>query len=233
MPDAVQQPGTAQHGGAVTGLGDRPSGMSGRLRETAPPRLSRWRNPARHSALRWLKPSGHRVDNVGVSTPPCRAGSRNEDGFTLIELIVVMAIGGTLATLGVFGFSSFQTGSEHRGSTGELVSALRNASERSISEGRTHCVALAPGGRSYTTWRYACGATGSQLGGARKTQTPAVTIAATVSLPVPAPACPAGHSCLYFYPRGTATPATLTVASTKRSPTYTVHVEGLTARVYS
>ena len=192
-----------------------------------PPRI--WRSPDRHSALRWLKPSRHGDDNTRVRTPPPRA----DDGFTLVELIVVMAIGGTLASLGAFGFSSFQTGSEHRGSTGELVSALRSASERSISEGRTHCVDLAPGGQSYTTWRYACGASGSQVGGSRKTQTTAVTITATVSLPVPAPDCPAGHSCLYFYPRGTATPATLTVASTKRSPTYTVRVEGLTARVYS
>ena len=180
-------------------------------------------------ALQGLKPSGHEVDNSRVRTPPAPA----DEGFTLVELIVVMAIGGTLATLGAFGFSSFQTGSEHRGSTAELVSALRNASERTISEGRTHCVDVAPGGRSYTTWRYACGGTGSQLGGARKTQTPAVTIAATVSVPAPAPDCPAGHSCLYFYPRGTATPATLTVSSSKRSPAYTVRVEGLTARVYS
>lgn len=165
-----------------------------------------------------------------MSTPPVRQA---EEGFTLVELIVVLALGGTLAALGAFGFATFQAGSEQRGSTAELVSALRSASERSISEGRTYCVDLIAGGRSYSTWRYACGAGGSQLGGARTTQTREVTIAAAVSLPVPAPPCPAGHACVYFYPRGTATPATLTVASTKRSPTYAVHVEGLTARVYS
>ena len=158
---------------------------------------------------------------------------RRDDGFTLIELIAVMAIGGVLATVGAFGFTNLQSGSEHRGSTAELVSALRSASERAISEGRTHCVDLDQTGRSYSTWRYSCGPTGSQLGRSRRTQTQAVTITAVLSLPTPTPACPGGHRCLYFYPRGTATPATLTVTSSKRSRAYTVRVEGLTARVYS
>jgi len=156
-----------------------------------------------------------------------------EHGFTLLELLVVMSIAGTLALIGGFGFVNYRSLAQQRGSTQELTSFLRNVSERSVSEGRTFCVDLAAGGQSYTLWQYACtAATGSQLPGMKQTQSPKVAITATVSSPLPSPPCPASDTCLYFYPRGTAVPATLRVASTVRPNVYVVHVEGLTARVY-
>lgn len=154
-----------------------------------------------------------------------------DGGFTMIELMVVMVIVSILASIAMFGFWSWQRTAQQQGSAKELVSQLRNASERAISEGRTYCVGIDSTNRSYTLWRYTCG-TGTQVAGPYTTQSPNVTFASTLSLPTPAPACPAGNTCLYFYPRGTAIPATLNVNSSARSKVYTVTVEGLTARVY-
>ena len=161
-----------------------------------------------------------------------------DNGFTLVELMVTMAIAGTLSAIAIFGFANYRNTSQHQGSAQEIVSVLRSTSEQAISEGRTYCVDLqnaspATGNRTFSTWRYSCGGAGSsQSGGTRTTQSTDITFSAIVTNPATPPACPASHACLYFYPRGTALPATVTVASSKRSKTYAIHVEGLTARVY-
>jgi prepilin-type N-terminal cleavage/methylation domain-containing protein len=161
-----------------------------------------------------------------------RGARAGQDGFSLMELMVVMSMTGILMAIAGYGTMNWQRTSEHKGSALALVSFLRKASEQSISEGRTYCVDLAPT-RSMQLWRYACStATGSAVTGVRQTQNARVTLESSVTLPTPAPACPSGDKCVYFYPRGTATPATVIVRSTARSNLYTVHVEGLTARVY-
>ncbi len=166
-----------------------------------------------------------------------RAGRRGSDGFTLIELLVVMSIVGVLAAVSSFSFADEMHKRQQQGSTQEIVSFLRSASVQSVSEGRTYCVSLAAAAapavnRGYTLWRYSCGgSTSVQVGGARATQSPNVSFSLTVTAPAANP-CQAGSKCVYFYPRGTATPSAITVSSTKRSKTYSISVEGLTARVY-
>lgn len=158
-------------------------------------------------------------------------GSRHSDGgFTLIELVVVMSMAGMLLALGIFGFTSWRQTAQQQGSASELTSTLRSASVRAVSEGRAYCVNIS-GGTTYTLWRYTCG-TGTQVAGPFRVQSAAVSFTAAITTPSPSPACPTASSCLYFYPRGTAIPATVTVSSTARSKIYTVNVEGLTARVY-
>lgn len=161
-----------------------------------------------------------------------RYDGAQDHGFTLIELLVVMAIAGVLASLGIFGFANWQTTAQHQGSAQELVSQLRNTAELALSEGRTHCVDLDAANRSYSVYRRECSAAGTLVSRARTTQSSAVTFTASMTEPTPEPPCPAGHDCVYFYPRGTATQGTITVASSKRSKLYTIHIEGLTARVY-
>jgi prepilin-type N-terminal cleavage/methylation domain-containing protein len=173
---------------------------------------------------------------VLVRTPGRTGAAADDAGFTLIELIAVMTVGGVLLAMSGFGFVNYRNTAQQQGSTDQLVSALRNASVRAISEGRTYCVDVAPDGRSYQLWRVACDtATGTPVAAPAKVQGGAVTLAATVPFPasaVPAPLCPTTHRCLSFSPRGTAVPARIVVSSTARQKTYTVRVEGLTARVY-
>lgn len=162
-----------------------------------------------------------------------RTGPGSDAGFTLIELVVVMSIAGVLAAIATYGFVNWRYTSEEQGSAQTLVSQLRSTAEVAISEGRTYCVDLDAANRSYSVWRYACSTTtGAQTSGTLQTQSSRVTFTPSITVPSPAPACPSGHACVYFYPRGTATPGTITVASSARSKVYTIHIEGLTARVY-
>jgi prepilin-type N-terminal cleavage/methylation domain-containing protein len=153
-----------------------------------------------------------------------------DSGFTLIELLVTMAIASVLMSIGIYGFVNWQHTAQQQGSASSLVSTLRTASERAISEGRTYCVDVS-GGTSYSLWRYSCGsAVGTKVAGPYAVQSK-VSLATVNTLPAGA-ACPGGDKCVYFYPRGTAVPTTVTVSSSVRSRTYVVHVEGLTARVW-
>ena len=161
---------------------------------------------------------------TGLSAPGRRV--RLDQGFTIVELMVTMLIASTLMSIGVFGFTNWQQTSQQRGTAQELVSALRSAAVRSVSEGRTYCVGL--GAQSYVVFRGVSCSTGTLARGGARTAGPQVSLTTNVTS---AP-CTAGHKCIYFYPRGTATPATVNVTSTARSKTYTITVEGLTARVY-
>jgi prepilin-type N-terminal cleavage/methylation domain-containing protein len=159
---------------------------------------------------------------------PAQARSPH-DGFTMIELLVVMIVASVLMSIGIFGFTNWQQTAQQQGSASQLVSTLRSSSEKAISEGRTYCVDISAG-TSYTQWRYSCGAGGTQVAGPYTVQSK-VTLETTNALPLGA-TCPASHRCVYFYPRGTAVATTVAVRSTVRSRVYTVHVEGLTARVW-
>lgn len=148
----------------------------------------------------------------------------------MIELLVTMMIASVLASIASVGVLTWRNVAEQQGSAHELVSELRKTVQRSVSEGRTYCVAFTPT-RSYAVMRSSCGSTVALVGGAQTTQSSRVSLMASVSGPSGLVGCPAGSTCVYFYPRGTATPARILVRSSARDKVYAVQVEGLTARV--
>lgn len=63
---------------------------------------------------------------------------RKEDGFSLIELLVVMALISALATISMLSFTSYRRASEWRGAARETVAILRNAQQRAVTEAQTY-----------------------------------------------------------------------------------------------
>lgn len=149
-----------------------------------------------------------------------------------------MVVGSIVMAIGGLSFTGWKSATEQRGTADRLQSELRKASTLATTEGRTYCVEVRSSAQTVQRWRYRCEASGSpvgtKVGGAAGPQGSHVTL--TPRAPIPAVTgtrpCPTGSTCVYFYPRGTATPAKFEVGSSKRSQTYTINVEGLTSRVY-
>jgi len=164
---------------------------------------------------------------------------RRDGGFTMLEMIVTLALGSILMAAATWGMHSYLVSTRQANTATDVRSALRNAAERSLSEGRTYCVYFQS--TKWTVYKYTCsgttpsGMTATKAGGPYAVQDPSITIT-NVSFPAPSPAnpnqvtsCPAAGACAYFYPRGNALAGSLRV--TRASKTYTINVEGLTARV--
>lgn len=171
---------------------------------------------------------------MDVTTVPLRDRVRHEGGFTLVELMVVvalMAVAGTLALVGLRGYGGTQ---DHQGSANELVSDLRNAGQRAVTEGRTYCMHVDAAAEQWTLYRKSCSAAGAVLQGPTRTRGD-VRLG---NLQITSTVCPQPSSCIYFKPRGTATGGTSADPERSKldieragSAAITVTVEGLTARV--
>lgn len=145
----------------------------------------------------------------------------------MAELLVGMIVVSILAGLSISGWTRYQRNLEHRGTALELVSALRNAQQRSLTEAKTYCVSFDPATRSYRTYKFACGATGTALGEAKKTRSQRVLLQTPAFLQTDG----SSGTTLSFFPRGSATKGTVRVGRTGGSKTYSISVEGLTGRV--
>lgn len=157
---------------------------------------------------------------------PNRTRARRDAGFTLIETLVVVLIIGVGATIAVSGFNSYAKSAEHSGTRNDVVSALRAANQRALSEAKVYCVRFAADGKSWTTFRGPCGTTaikGPEPVGGRQVSLTDVGFLR--------PDGSSGSRDVEFTARGTASKGSLLIARADSSKTYTVTVEGLTARV--
>ena len=143
-----------------------------------------------------------------------------------------MLLAGILMAIGMLAMRNFLLSSREAGTAKDIRSALRNASENSLSQGRTYCVYF-----TTTTWavyKSSCTVAANKTAGPFTVDDTSITLSTIFTAPgTPVPnqttACPVASRCAYFYPRGTALAGN--VAVTRGSKTYTISVEGLTSRV--
>ena len=157
-----------------------------------------------------------------------RARTPVDAGYTMIEMIVTIALAGTLMAIAVSGWQGWARASEQEGLVTELRGVLRQAQQRAVTTGASTCVLFSAAEDTWTVYRGRCDSPGKV-----RTEGP---VAAGDDLDLVAPAFQHGESTylpgVSFAPRGTATAGDVRVTR-EGGPTVTVSVEGLTGRVSS
>ena len=150
---------------------------------------------------------------------------RRESGFTLIETMFAMVLFGILVAVAAPPYSAYRAKQQHQGATREMVAFLRRAQVHAVSEETTYRVDIASDGKSAQTYRF--DGASYKAGQVLKVPTSSVTFSNASFVQ---PSGGTGTS-VWFYPRGSGSKGSITVTRTGTSKTYTIEVEGLTARV--
>ena len=150
-----------------------------------------------------------------------------DSGFTLIEVMVTIALLGLMMAIAVSGWSSWAKAAAHKGTAREMQTVMRQTEQQAVTEGRAMCVWFDVTANTYTVYRGACDVTTKQkVAGPYETDSPDVLIAS------PSFTTSTGTSPgVTFYSRGTAWPGEVRVTRAGSSKTYVLKVEGLTGRV--
>jgi prepilin-type N-terminal cleavage/methylation domain-containing protein len=145
-------------------------------------------------------------------------------GFSLIEVATAMVLFGIMCAILVGPWIKHHHAQQHAGATRTVVAAMRAAQAASVAENATYRVDFTTG----STKLY------------RRTATTPYTLVRTVEVEDSSVTLSgasfvdsggATSSSVYFYPRGSASKGQLTVGRSGSAKTYTITVEGLTARV--
>ncbi len=154
---------------------------------------------------------------------------RNRDeGYTLVEVLVVVALLGVMMAIAVSGWSSWARASQQAGTASSIRTTLRAAQQRAVTEGRSACVLFDTAADTYTVYRGACDdpARVKVLG-------PVGTESPDVEISSPSFTSSAGvvSQGVTFRARGTAWAGRVLITRRGSSKTYTITVERLTGRV--
>jgi type II secretory pathway pseudopilin PulG len=157
----------------------------------------------------------------------------------MIELLTAMAVFGVVSAIAVGSLISWRNAQAEKGAVRQVVSSMRNVQGRALSEGTTYCVVFATGAgtSSMTTYRTPGAGTGALPAGyscttGTKTAGPE-TIPSRTFFSSAAFDQRNGSttSFVLFYPRGAASPGTVTIARSGASKVYTITTDALTGRV--
>ena len=154
-----------------------------------------------------------------------------DSGFTLIEIMVVVALISLVSAIGVGSWRQWAIASAHKGAAADLQTVMRQTQVRAVTEGVSFCVKFDTTAETYTVYRRPC-------------DTPAALPLVKVNGPFTLGDShllltgvqfqqPDGSFASYvtFRASGSAWPGGLTIARSGSTKTYSLDVEGLTGRV--
>ena len=150
----------------------------------------------------------------------------DDDGFTMIELLVTISVLGIMMAIAVTGWSSWTKARQQSGTAREVESVLRQTQQRAVTEARDLCVRFETNGLDYSTYTGECDNSPVKTAGPLR--------AASGDARITSPSFQGRHSTgggVTFYARGTASKGTVQVTRVGQSKVYIIDVEGLTGRV--
>jgi len=88
----------------------------------------------------------------------------NRRGFSLIELIIVIAVLGIVATIAAYAFQGYVNNTNLRTAARDMASDIANTKQKAVSEGLTYRITISTGGNSYTITRVNADGTTTDMG---------------------------------------------------------------------
>ena len=142
-------------------------------------------------------------------------------GFTLIELMIVIAIIGILSAVALFGWRGYQDNVNLRTAARDVVTDISACKQRAVSEGVQYCMQFTDGSPNYSINTSSCGA---------PTQTQAKNLTSfgsglTISN------TNFNSDQVYFLPRGTLSSTGTIVLTNSKNSTATITIN-ITGRAY-
>lgn len=160
---------------------------------------------------------------------PDQGDDRSRDhGFTLLEVMIGVALSSVLMAFAVVGWQSYARAQAHRGTAEDVQALLRHAQQRAVTEGSSMCVLFDTVSDSWALYRRTCDDPTKQLlESGFETADGRVHLDAASFVSGPG----VSGAGVTFRSRGTASPGQVRIGREGTDTTYIVRVDGLTGRV--